>query len=155
MFIASRPMMLIVCLALCGCTEPPESDVIGPRATSFRSGATFAVCAVDNVPGPTTVDREDPTSGEVLHLKQPPIVTLSDIEDMTVMEAPGQWPVVTLTFSASAAKRLPTDAQVAGGMVAVLISDKVFFTATLSGKPVPKMAISSVIGGPDIREFIR
>ena len=151
----ARRMALIVCVAFGGCVETQESDVIGPRTTAFKSGATFAVCSIAAAPGTSTVDRADPVTGELLHLTQPPIVQLSDVKDVSIMEAPGQWPIVTVTFDPLTAERISKDARNAGGAVAVLINDEVLFTADIDDKPVSKLFLTSVIGGPDVRQCVK
>ena len=143
---------VILVTVLIGCSEPSESDIIGPRTAKFRRGATFAVCTTTEAANDLTIDRQDPASGEMLHLTQPPLVTKSDLKDATIMEAPGQWPIVYVTFDQPTAERLSGDVIAGGGNIAVVINDKVLFATPCRDPLIDKIALRSIIGGPDIRD---
>lgn len=153
MMLNARPTWLILCMAFSGCTRTPDSDVISPRSAKFKPGVTLAVCTTAEEAGPSTIDRQDPL-GETLHLTQPPLVTMLDVTDVSLMEAPGQWPIVTVTFDQPTAERFSREAQARGGQIAVLINDEVIVSPSASDKPAATLALRSVFGGPDIRACV-
>jgi hypothetical protein len=148
-------ILLILQVSLFGCSATPDSDAIGPRPTEFNADVTFAVCTTAEEGSTRTIDRQDPVTGEILHLTQPPVVTMRDVKGVSIMEAPGQWPIVTVTFDRPTAERFSREAQAGGGTMAILINDEILFASPVSDKPITKLELRSVIGGPDIRACVR
>lgn len=146
--------LVVLTLAVAGCSEASDSELIAPRATNFKPGVTLAVYTTAKVSGPSTISRLDPVSGEILHLAQPALVAMNDVKSTSIMEAPGQWPIVTVAFDQPTAIRMAREAKAGGGRIAVVVNNKVLSTLPAGEQPINTLALRSVIGGPDISGFV-
>ena len=141
-----------------GCSDGKqiESDYVGPRATEFKSGVSFAVCTVTESAGPRTIERVSPFAPDTsLLLLQPPILTNQDVSAVTIEEAPAQWASLTVQLHQDAAEKFAAAAKSESGAFAILIDDKIIAIQKPSEiEDTSFVTVSESSAVPDIRSAV-